>query len=182
MGLDMNILRIKKPHLDAYRIYSRDDLDCIILEEDCLKQPKYQELTPYLQRVRVRSLYVDMERIRKDYGLSEKSYLGHMSADVVGIRDIDRSVEISAKTIEEKYSFNRVEDCYVCNAEEVRYWRKAYDVQDWFYENIESEVENTGYYLLSKDLLEEFNEAWPEDSVLVEDPDEESALYYWEWY
>ena len=38
------------------------------------------------------------------------------------------------------------------------------------------------YDILSADLQAEFNEAWPDDAIEVEEPDENSALFYWEWY
>ena len=46
-------------------------------------------------------------------------------------------------------------------------------------------VENTGYYLLSEEVLTKFNaEAYENgwDMLPVEAPTEDSALFYWEWY
>ena len=62
------------------------------------------------------------------------------------------------------------------------YWRKAYDVQEWFHENLGVVVENTGYYLLNTEIIQQFNEAFLERPIPEEPPDEESALVYYEWY
>lgn len=75
-----------------------------------------------------------------------------------------------------------MEKRFVCNSEEIRYWRKAYDIQDWFHENIDGEVENTGFYILSVEQVLNFNKVFREDRFGAEEPDEESALFYWEWY
>lgn len=68
--------------------------------------------------------------------------------------------------------------------EKVAYWRKNYHVQGFFYDALDC-VENTGYYLLSEEVLTKFNaEAYENgwDMLPVEAPTEDSALFYWEWY
>ena len=184
MGLDMEIRRISKPHMDDSVIYSRADIDGVILDEDELKKPMYRQLAPYTQELQVRSQYYDMEKIRKDYKLSGDSYISMISAYRIAITDREtrKTVEIFNEDIERKYTIERVEKRFVCNADEVRYWRKAYDIQDWFHDHIEGDVENTGYYILSGDLLLKFNKAFKEDKIEAEEPDEEAALFYWEWY
>ena len=184
MGLDMEIRRISKPHMDDSVIYDRADIGGIILDEDELKEPMYRQLAPYVQQLQVRSQYYDMEKIRKDYGLSEDSHISMMSAYGIAITDRKNSkrVEISTRDIEEKYTIERVEKRFVCDSEEIRYWRKAYDIQEWFHENIDGEVENTGFYILSGKQLLKFNKRFQEDKIEAEEPDEEAALFYWEWY
>ena len=184
MGLDMEIRRISKPHLDDSIVYKREDLNCILIAEDEKDEPMYCQLAPYTQPIQVRNQYYDMKKIRKDYGLSEDSYISMMSAYRIGVTDRKsrKTVEVSNDLIEKKYTVERVERCYACNSEEVRYWRKAYDIQEWFHENIEADVENTGFYVLSGELLLKFNKKFREDRIEAEEPDEESALFYWEWY
>ena len=49
----------------------------------------------------------------------------------------------------------------------------------------EKNVENTGYYLLGEDVLRQFNAASIEkswDPLPVVAPDDDTALFYWEWY
>lgn len=81
-----------------------------------------------------------------------------------------------------KYIVERVEKRFVCKCDEVQYWRKAYDIQNWFHDHIDDEVENTGFYILSRELLLEFGESFSEYEIEAEDPSEETALFYWEWY
>ena len=184
MGLDMEIRRISKPHVDDSVIYDRADIGGIILDEDELKEPMYRQLAPYVQQLQVRSQYYDMEKIRKDYKLSDDSYISMMSAYRIAItdRETKKTVEISNEDIERKYTVERVEKRFVCDSEEIRYWRKAYDIQDWFHDHIEEDVENTGFYTLSGAMLLAFNKAFPEDRIEAIEPDEEEALFYWEWY
>lgn len=130
MGLDMEIRRISKPHMDDSVIYNREDIHGIILDEDELKEPMYRQLTPYVQPLQVRSQHYDMEKIRKDYGLTDDSYISMMSDYRIAITDrgTRRTVEITDKDIKRKYTFECVEKRFVCASEEVCYWRKAYDI------------------------------------------------------
>lgn len=183
MGLDMEIRRIFKPHMDNSVIYDREDINGVILDEGELKEPMYCQLAPYTQELQVRSQYYDMEKIRGDYKLSEDSYISMMCSSCITITDrkTHKTVEIKSEDIDHKYTVKRVEKRFVCNSEEVRYWRKAYDIQDWFHEHIE-DVENTGFYILSGAMLLAFNKAFPEDRIEAIEPDGEEALFYWEWY
>lgn len=139
MGLDMEIRRISKPHMDDSVIYNHEAIRGIILTEDNLKEPMYRQLAPYVQPLKVRIQYCDMGKIRKDYGLTDYSYIGMMSAYCTAITDegTHKSVEISTEDIDKKYTIERVEKRFVCNSEEVCCWRKAYDIQDWFHKNID---------------------------------------------
>lgn len=186
MGLDMEIRRIYKPNYDPDKIYERKDIiDGRIFSEEEIECPAFRQLAPYCQKLMIRTFHYDMEKIRADYRLSDSASISCIGS--TGIVMFDRqkrnkSVSVSDDLIREKYTLEKVEECFVCLLDEVRYWRKAYDIQEWFYENLEEEIENTGYYRLSEEILEKFNEAWPDDAIEVEDLDEESALFYWEWY
>ena len=184
MGLDMEIRRVSKPHMDDTIVYNREDIMGVVLDEDELNLPMYRQLAPYTQELRVRSQYYDMEKIRKDYKLSDDSYISMMCSSCISITDrkTRKTVEIRSEDIDRKYTVERVEKRFVCDFEEIRYWRKAYDIQDWFHEHIEEDVENTGFYILSGAMLLAFNKAFPEDRIEAIEPDEEEALFYWEWY
>lgn len=184
MGLDMEIRRITKPHMDDSVIYDRVDISGIILTAEELEAPKYCQLAPYTQQLQVRCKYYNMAKILEDYKMPAGSYLSMRSSLGIAVTapKTGKTVEISNDDIERKYTIERVERCFVCDCAEVRYWRKAYDIQDWFHENIEVVVENTGFYILSGELLLRFNKAFQNDKVKVEEPGEESALFYWEWY
>ena len=184
MGLDMEIRRISKPHKEDSVVYNSYDIQGVILTEEELTDPMYRQLAPYTQPMLVRSQYYDMEKIRKDYHLSDDSYISALNAFRISVTDrkTKKTVDISSNEIEQKYTLELVQKRFVCESEEVKYWRKAYDIQDWFHEHIEDVVENTGFYILSGKLLLQFNKAFREDAIPAEEPDEESALFYWEWY
>lgn len=184
MGLDMEIMRVSKPDYDTDKVYSRHEIDGAVFSKQDIDEPMFIQAKPYCQELQIRNYYYNMDKIKADYGLSEDAYIGAYIAGKTIVFDksiIDGRVEISKSLIEERYTLEKVETCFVCRTEEVKYWRKAYDIQDWFYEMI-GDVENTGYYMLSVELQSEFNEAWPDDAIEVEEPSEESALFYWEWY
>ena len=42
-------------------------------------------------------------------------------------------------------------------------------------------IENTGYYILDLETILEFNSYFPQE-LPEEEPSEDSALFYWEWY
>lgn len=185
MGLDMNIWKITRTDLDESVVYTRSELtDCIVVYEREINDPRYQQLIPYTQKVMVKNLYYDMDKIRKDYKISSDSYIGMICDTGISVTDREtrKSVDIPQKKLEKKYIAEKVETCFVCKADEVKYWRKAYDIQYWFHEHIDVDVENTGYYILSEELLLKFNKAFDEDRLIPMEPDEESALFYWEWY
>lgn len=184
MGLDMYIYRVSKPNLDDTVIYNYVDLNGIVLDDGDLDKPMYRQLAPYAQQIQVRTQCYDMDKIRRDYELSNDSYISMRSSYRIVITDrkSGKMVDISSDVIERDYIVEKVEKRFVCNKEEVAYWRKAYDIQNWFYEHIEDGVENTGYYILPGELLLKFNKVFKEDRIEAESPDEESALFYWEWY
>lgn len=189
MGLDMYVYRVQSTGLDTDKVYDRDEIDGVVLHKDEIDEPMYRQLLPYCDKLRVVSHYYDFDKIKEDYGLSEV-HIGGFSYDdeggrtfLYGIKDeANFRTEISNDVIQERYIIDREELCYVCSADEVRYWRKAYDVQEWFHENIDGRVENTGYYILDEDLRTEFNIEFPEDTLPDEETQDEYAYFYWEWY
>lgn len=95
-----------------------------------------------------------------------------------------RHITLTSEEIAEKYTVHEDERTLVFRREEIAYWRKHYGVQSFFYDALEN-VENTGYYLLSEDVLRQFNAASIEkswDPLPVVAPDDDTALFYWEWY
>lgn len=198
MGLDMFVYRVSKPHLNDALVYDYNDLDGIVIRASDIDDPTITEITskrdvtdrkltdvlPYTQLVKVRLEEYDMKRIRQDFGLPEQSYICMISNAkiVVKSRDGSKKVEIPMSTIEEKYIVDIVENCLVANCDEVMYWRKAYDVQAWFHGEIPTVVENVGHYILEEELLDAYNERYPDNKLPFEVPNKEYALFYHEWY
>lgn len=188
MGLDMYVYRVQKPCLDVSKVYDRDDIYGVVIDENEINAPMYCQLIPYCERLRVITHYYNFDKLKEDYGLSEVhiggySYDGNGAATFIyGVKDGEKfNAKIKDDVIMNKYIIDKEESCYVCKITEVQYWRKAYDIQDWFHENIPCNVENTGYYLLDEDQRAEFNKEFPYDT-LPEDSSEEYAYFYWEWY
>lgn len=185
MGLDMGIVRIRKPSLDDSRIYDKKELvgNYIALEQNDLNEPMYEQLTQYMQKVLVRKKEIDIPKIRNTYELSDAaSYIGSGGSRGICVVDGGRILSLAADEVENKFTKESVLQQFVCCAEEVQYWRKEYDIQQWFYDNLDSDIENTGYYLLNDDVLRRFNRKYPEYNFLADASEENSALFYWEWY
>lgn len=190
MGLDQYIYRVSKPNLEN-RMYTAEEIALIgnlhrvsvvdFETNTCL----YEELTPYTIKRDIECKFYDVEKMITDYNLPKNSYIwryGGGGITIGGRDDNGENVnqEISDNEIREKYTKTEVVPHYIWKAEEVQYWRKHYELQDWIYDNID-EVDNTAYCILSADLIEELNETFKE-CIPEKDPTEESALFYWEWY
>ena len=191
MGLDICIYRVSKPAPFENRIYDIEDLQakgyCVILPGS-ENSELFWELLPYTQRVKAKVAYLDMKAVRETYGLSEESYPCAWHANGgIGILDPtaeDRIIDLTQEEIKNQFTDVREEDVLVYSKEEVAYWRKDYDVQDFFHDAL-GHVENTGYYRLDESVICDFNfeaaiSRW--QSLPIEAPTEDSALFYWEWY
>lgn len=186
MGLDMYIFRVRKPVMDEGRVYSEDEareLADLIIPCDRMRPELHADLMPYTRTVTVRNSYDDMEKIGRDYGLSDV-YLSACVGNRAMFNGLDKtgekkSVTLTFEQIVANYTIEVEEPCYAASVTQEYYWRKAYDVQEFFYEHYP--VENLGYYRLSMEFIRELNRKFnlnlPED-----DPGEDAALFYHEWY
>lgn len=189
MGLDQYIYRVKKPNIQD-KVYTSDELRRMDLSkisvEDFKNNPVlYEDLRPYVVKRDVECKFYDLKKIVSDYGLPQNSSIWMYSMKGIEISGTTKNGErvnkaISTEEIEAKYVKTEILPYYIWEEEEVEYWRKHYDLQEWIYNNI-YEVENTAYCILSTDLIKQLNKRFNED-IPVEEPTEESALFYWEWY
>lgn len=189
MGLDQYIYRAKKPKLEN-KVYTAEELANMNLHkawahEVIEDRDLIEQLLPYTQIIQAQSNFLNSKQIIVDYNLPENSYLGYIGPDGIQMYGKDEngnsvSQFITQDEVDKKYVLTETLPCYVWDTEEIQYWRKCYDIQDWIYEHIDG-VQNTGYYMLDADLIREFNKEFDED-IPKEDPDEESALFYYEWY
>ena len=182
MGLDICVYKVQKPDPFENKVFDKEELlnqgYCLIPRPDDYED-LIQELRPYTQEVLVKTAYLNVEAVRRDYGLSEQAYACEWCGDGrIGLLDPEseggRHITLTPEEIAEKYTVR----------EEIAYWRKHYGVQSFFYDALEN-VENTGYYLLGEDVLRQFNAASIEkswDPLPVVAPDDDTALFYWEWY
>ena len=192
MGLDICVYKVQKPDPFENKVFDKEELlnqgYCLIPRPDDYED-LIQELRPYTQEVLVKTAYLNVEAVRRDYGLSEQAYACEWCGDgLIGLLDPEseggRHITLTPEEIAEKYTVHEDERTLVFRREEIAYWRKHYGVQSFFYDALEN-VENTGYYLLGEDVLRQFNAASIEkswDPLPVVAPDDDTALFYWEWY
>lgn len=190
MGLDQYVYRVKKPSLED-RVYTREEISSLGLASVFIESVEraehlYQQLFPYVVKANVSAQFYNVEKIISDYNLPKNSSIGYISSqDGIALYGTDSNGNhirhaVSAKEVDEKYTITKVKPSYVWKEEEQAYWRKDYDLQGWIYDTIEG-VDNTGYYILDANLINEINDKFDAD-IPEEGPTEESAMFYWEWY
>lgn len=157
----------------------------------------------YLTKVKLISSLVRVEDLYRDKGVPEgysvigSSYRnGNMHLSFVkypeGGSEYEYSklprVEIDVTNEEyNKYSYEEVEDYYVCKKEEIYYWRKNYELQDKLYETaVENgdQILNCGWHKCNEEMIMDIQNAISqEDNMrLVLNLPESEAYVYHEWY
>lgn len=189
MGLDMYIYKVSKIGLEK-RTYTSAEirelgLTCIAVDEANEYKQLYADLLPYTIKRDVSAEFLDMEKIIADYHLPSNSSVGMMSYEkitVSGKNDNGEYIrqEITRDEIDNKYTVTKTNPYYIWKDKQVAYWRKHYDLQDWIYDEL-GNVDNTGYYMLNTNVIQELNDTFDEDVPVIE-PTKDSALFYWEWY
>lgn len=210
MGLDMYVYRIYRPHLDLNRVYNYKELNkeglFVFVEGEIRDTARL--LLKYADAVKAKIEYIDKAKILKERGYkgTEASYfddfIGEPTLTVFWPEREDELVlskeEVKAATfIEEK-------TVYVVEYDEFCYWRKNQKLRDYIYELIGDEVENCGYYELSRDdmisvlemdalcsctndwipkeYLERIDEKIEEVKDCSQDESADFGYYYYEWY
>lgn len=189
MGLDQYIFKITKAELEECD-YKADELremrlNFISLKEAHDNMDLYSQLLPYTIQRNVSDEFINTEKIIEDYNLPKESYIGMMSYEKIVVRGKNDNgeyveQEIYREEIDKKYTITKTEPYYIWKSEEVAYWRKYYDLQDWIYETIDG-VDNTGYYILDAETIMELNRKF-KTYLAVQEPTDKFALFYWEWY
>ena len=189
MGLDMWIRRVRKPNLEDKEYTAKELYDMnysmVGVEDIENDMSGFEQLIPYTVVRNVLTDYYNKEKMIADYNLPKDSSIGMYSNEGIQISGINKNGErvsqfIGNKDIEDKYTTTKSVPHYIWKESEETYWRKHYSLQNWFYDNLE-DVENCGYYILDADLIAEMNEKFNE-SVSEDDPTDDEALFYHEWY
>ena len=182
MGLDQNIYRISRPNLED-RVFKRNELDNYLLCRVADVDEAFLEVIPYTTKRKVEYEMINIERMFTDKGIPNHAYLGMCSSEVYEYcwknGNEYKSVEVSTKEIAEKYVENKIFDTYICEQEELQYWRKNYNVQDFIYDELDAD--NCKYCLLNTDIQSELINTYGAEFE-VEENTEESGIFYWEWY
>lgn len=138
---------------------------------------------PYAEKRKVEYEFIDIKRMFADKGIPNRAWLGYCSSEeyTYGWREGEelKSVTIKTSEILERYIKKQIVDAYIWEEEELQYWRKNYDVQDFIYNEVEAD--NCKYCLLSTDIQTKLVETYGADFE-IKAPTEESAIFYWEWY
>lgn len=196
MGLDMYVRRVSKPHLDERKVYYPDELyQYSVIKKEDFSEEMYGDLLPYMQPIRFASRSYDTDRIAIEFGITKPRPYGYSNGYILfddgnDLSENRKRIEISSRDIDEKYTVWSMDSGYAFSTEEVAYWRKAYDVQEFMHSRIRRDVLNCGYYLLNEEIIGDydltFRLPFEDDGYAVniphEPPSEETALFYHEWY
>ena len=190
MGLDQFVVKVKKPLLNKRQYTSKElsshGLNYVSVSNFESKISLYEELLPYVSKTNVECEFYDVDKMIADYNLPNDSYIwcrwGNGNIIMRGSTYKGERVDchFSNAEVKEKYIYTKIEPYYCWEEEEVQYWRKNYDLQDWMYENIDG-VNNCGYSVLDLDAISEINDLFDADLPAVK-PTEARALFYHEWY
>lgn len=198
MGLDMFVFRARRPTVDMNLIYdSQNAPGNLTMEEKDINLSAYQQLKPYCEKIRILRHDINYEKIAKDNGLEKVRLVGQfddfylfedgeieedLAKTCVDIMNHDYAsyISIFQEDMDKKYSIPREDVAYVTELEEVLYWRKEFEVRDWFHYSLQTRIENTGFYILDEKIINKYNKKY-KDKQLPEST-KDTALFYHEWY
>lgn len=201
MGLDMWLFKIERlndkevAELAEKHIDEISQAGCNYIEKNAFEEylDMYTDLEAFVRRVKVKREVFDYEACFKTHGISKDDTPFGSFQSPISIGWTFRSgakVEINREEYE-SYLHTEDDEVYVFKSEDVAYWRKYYELDDFFRER--RVVENCGYYLLEeeekKDLkkfLKKHNpEEWKShdsnyDIALLDD--ETANIFYYAWW
>lgn len=215
MGLDQWLYRVQRLTKEEAIALEGKHYDEMIEDDSLLlfranEYPEEEEdfdeiksIFGYLTKVKLISFLVHVKDLYRDKGVPEgysvvgSSYTnGNMHLSFVKYPEDGSEYEYSKfprveidVTNEEynKYSYEEVEDYYVCKKEEIYYWRKNYELQDKLYEAaVENgdQILNCGWHKCNEEMIMDIQNAISqEDNMrLVLNLPESEAYVYHEWY
>lgn len=183
MGLDQYIFRVRKLYMPEGTFTSEEInergltyRDVEYVEE---RMHLYKDLMPYMDKRMVTDKFLNIEKIERDYHVTNVNWYG-FTGNVYNFHAIDDSgnrkrIDIVGEIIEDKYTLFKTFEAYIWYKEEVHYWRKNYDLQDWI------NGDNLQYTILFDEHINYINDNFNADIPAL-NPTEEEALFYWEWY
>lgn len=208
MGLDMWVHSVERPSmLVVGKFETTNDVYAApgynyILAEDMLSEPEmYQDLTPFTIKTILKTEVFNEDRFKKanniptdyictggHYGYNETNWT-YMSKRSNPTKNI---IEIScSKDDYPKYLDYPAKECYIFRYDELTYWRKNYNTQDNIY-NIynkysKQNIQNCGWHRLTQEMVKELNKIDKEFAkerfgIIASVDDENSGLFYHEWY
>lgn len=185
MGLDSYVFQVSRPTLPE-RTYQFQELasKLIVITPQEQGETRYRGLLPFAQKVSVVSTYYDMERLQHAFEFDDKPqiFVFHSSGHI-WVSGRKNGGQEKHQVYGPDYTFEKEERCFVCQQDELAYWRNAHEVQNFFYEQL-GDIENAGYYQIPKETILAFNSVAPASwGRLPEmEPSEDQGLFYYEWY
>lgn len=196
MGLDMWIFSAKKvdesrlpevPHADDLDV---TDLHYIVKEDIEGEEELIEELRPFFIERKGIAKYTDWDMLRKAFDIPDGAYPGGYSFNGAEweFRFYDNGKSYPVKISDEEFEKCRKEhevEFIIYDLKEITYFRKDYELENSIYEVYNKytgkDIENCGYYRLTKDMIKELNERDKSFRMLKLSEDDDT-LYYHEWY
>jgi len=200
MGLDMYAFRIKKvteeeaqlcQGLSSKEITKNGFTLFYDQSEDTLAL--ITEILPYLKPVQYHYEAMDLQKVKKEYGVPEDALQTGAAYEPAGItyhfctgtgEDYKSfPVKISRDDVR-RFVVTALERGYIARMGDCAYWRKNYDLADLISQQHDNPIQNCGYYVLSMEeqrLVERYCRE-SGDPVVFPACAEDEAIVYHEWY
>ena len=197
MGLDMYLFKITKlndkeianvshKHIDEIK----KDYHYFELESYNKYSELYNDLEGLISKIPVKRTIFEHKRCYAEHNISESDDLMCRTQSPAGLELSFRSGAKIKLNREELKSYLKTKDdeVYIYKSEDVAYWRKDYDLQNFFYNRMN--IENCGYHLLSEETKQELKnyllKYQPDDfndyPKLEWLDDEDVDIFYYEWW
>ena len=184
MGLDMFMFKVRK--LSDKEVASLSGKNTQIFTNDILfftkkdvekedTQDMLRDLKPYLTMIPAVTSFYDVEKIKADNDIPAEAMIGmrcHERNNTMRFTFYWKDGRKEVSFADTDYVIDENVEVYACHHEEIRYWRKNYELQNKIYENYDGEIENCGYYALNEEFLKEL---FPRRKYF-------DGILYHEWY
>ena len=199
MGLDMFVYSVSKiseeekeeyNNKSIYNIASESNIN-FIRKSDYNAEPNlFEQIIPYLTEISVIDEEIDFDKIRKDFKIPEDAeiYWSHYKEDQIDyVFKNSKGFSKEISIITDDYLKHSVTEIFAFKYEEIAYWRKKHELQDFIYKILKRDngiqVENCGFYPLSDKQVAEINnylkKAQNSQRIYREG---DNAVVYYEWY
>lgn len=183
MGLDMYLYKVS--NLKAKEITSLTGRNTKEFPEDVWvfeakdiekfdNEAMFADLMPFMDKINAVMSFYDVDKMKVDNDIPNVAHVGmkRFEKDFItfGFYWGDESKDVIFNRGE--YILNKDVEVYACRAKQIKYWRKAYDVQNRIHDTYDGYIENCGYYALGEEILSELLPRYKNFEGIV----------YHEWY
>lgn len=166
------------------KIMRIEDIDSSFIIGENVTLPKYADLIRSAQKLTVHRDTFDLEKIRSDFTLPDATdaveWRGMKRLVALGkFGELLREITISMRTIRANYMMNVAETAYSFQSSVLAQWLDNFDIQEWFSEKLDVDIEDAGFYSIPVSVIQEFNQTFADTGVVLP---EEDGVVYQEWY